>query len=463
MTLLTLPNELLLIIAEHQDSQHDKNALARTNHRCHGLLNHHLYAYNAKHHAGSALHWGASHGLIRTVQVSLQQGADVESRDDRTDSRPLIESTRLDHADIVALLMEHGANPHATNSRISKDAITIAVVRNKAAVARVLLAQGVDPNYRDWRLYTLLHPAAKEYPSSHEAVARVLIEAGADLESTNALKETPLQIACPSGSVEVARCLIEGGADWRRRDARGKSLLHLASHWNQVEVVRLLVEKGADIEARDDDGCTPLHSACWNGQVETAKMLLDEGADIDARSPKGNTPLILGVLWESTRCGGLKWLLMTSLLLERGADVNRANESNIAPLHCAMSAEDGRLCEMLLLHGADPELRTSAGLTPLHKAVYQNVHGYCSSLEQTKQLLQRGVDVQPMDNEGNTPLHEAAQGDDPLVVGLLLEAGADRSIKNKKGQSPSQLAREWSRTVKKNRERHREVMEMLES
>ncbi|KAJ5555242.1 hypothetical protein N7535_007682 [Penicillium sp. DV-2018c] len=462
MDLLALPNELLLIIAEHQDTQRDKNALARTNHRCHALLNPPLYAYNVRHHLGSALHWGASHGLFRTTQESLKQGADIESIDTQLDARPLILATRSDHADIVALLLEHGADPYA--QRRGPGAFALAVTRKKAATLKAFLAHGVGPNHRNWAGYTPLHCAAGGVFGNYEAVVTALIEAGADLESTTPLGETPLQIACRVGAVDVVRCLVESGADCNQRHKSGKSLIHLAARSKQAGMVRVLVDAGADIEMRDDSGWTALHWACWDGKVETAEALLDAGADIEARTSTGHTPLILGVLWESTCYGSRLPLRMTPFLLKRGADVNAVNWSNVSPLHCAMVAAGPGLCEMLLLHGADPEVRTTSGLTPLHKAVQLSARARGVSSVQMRVLLNRGVDLQAIDNEGNTPLHDAACGVDPEVYELLLEAGASPLVKNQKGQWPAQLRRQWSmyEAKKKLREKHRVVSGLLE-
>ncbi|KAJ5551563.1 ATPase inhibitor IATP mitochondria [Penicillium sp. DV-2018c] len=461
MSFLALPNELLLLIAKNQDSQHDKNALARTNHRCYALLNSPLYAYNAKYDASSALHWGASYGLFRTTQESLRQGADIESEgadvqsEDTQLYRPLALAILSDHTDIATLLMDHGADPYAK--------------RNNLAAVKAFLARGVDPNHRDcdsdtplhireFYSSTPLHFTAAAVPrdgDSHEAMARALIEAGADLESTHSCR-TPLQVACRSTSspIGLVRCLIENGADCHRREERGKSSLHLASQANRLDIIRLLLDTGADIEARDRYRCTPLHWACWYGNVEAAEALLDAGADIEARSRVGNTPLILGVHgWVRSDT-----ISMTTLLLKRGADTNAVNMSKVSALHCALIAPDGRLCEMLLSHGADPEARTLRGKTPLHKALQFN--SYCStgnpdsstgSLEQVKLLLKRGVDVEAKDEVGDTPLHEAARGADPTIFELLLEAGANYLVKNKHGKSPAQLRSVCSEAVKTER------------
>jgi ankyrin repeat protein len=449
MTLLSLPNELLLAISETQDCQRDINAFARTNRRYYTLLNPFLYAYNVRRHQGSALHWAASQGELRTAQESLRQGAQIDSRNRKTRKTPLIQSVHSDHADIVALLLAHGADLHAKRDGGPDDAIRTAVLRNRAAVARVLLDNGVDANSMVYR-GSLLHIAAQRAYNNRDEVARVLVEKGANIESMYD-GETPLQVACRSGSVEVARCLIESGARLDTRGRNGNSLLHLAT--NEVKTVKLLVEKGADIEARDDQGETPLHLACWNGWVETAAFLLDQGADIEARSLSGKTPLLRGVLWECTVCRQLRPGSVTTLLLERGANPSRGNDSNITPLHCAASKANTELFKLLLQYGADVEPKSRLGLTPLHSLADSG------SLESARHLLQKGADGQPRNDEGNTPLHLAAQRRDVEFVRLLLEAGADRLVKNHKGQLPVHLASEGAQ---KSEERQRKVIDLLE-
>ncbi|KAI2681643.1 hypothetical protein DTO027I6_4830 [Penicillium roqueforti] len=451
MSLLSLPNEILLAIADNQDCEKDINAFARTSGRCYILLNPFLYAYNVREHQGSALHWAATQGIVRAAQESLQQGAEIESRDWETQNPPLILAAYYGHADMVTFLLAQGADPYAESGGRTQDAITSAVLRNKTAVAEILLDSGIDANRTDYRGSSLLHLAAESSPLSLKAVVRILIERGANLESRNELSQTPLQVACKSGSVEVARCLIESGANLNVRSESGSSLLHLA--FSEVKTVELLVQKGADIEAKDEQGETPLHLACRDGWVETASFLLDHGADIESRSLDGSTPLMRGVLWESIICRELGPTSVTTLLLSRGANPRQGNDFDITPLHCATAKANSALFRLLLRYGADVEPKTRAGVTPLHKLASTG------SLDSARQLLQRGADAQPRDEEGNTPLHMAAERNDVEFISLLLAAGADRLVRNNKGQFPIHVV---SKAAHKSEERQREVMALLE-
>src|SRR6185436_5834727 len=61
----------------------------------------------------------------------------------------------------------------------------------------------------------------------------------------------------PNG-VEVARLSINAGADINRKCEHGRTALQMAAAWGHLNVVQLLIENGADPTIRDDEGMTPL-------------------------------------------------------------------------------------------------------------------------------------------------------------------------------------------------------------
>lgn len=134
-------------------------------------------------------------------------------------------------------------------------------------------------------------------------VADVLEVAREDPERLRALldhrepnQSTPLHIAAFLNDEAIARLLLEAGAD---RDAHceneGTPLhgtpLHMAASQGQEAIVRLLLDAGTDLDAQTKDGMTPLHVAASFGQEAMVRFLLDTGADKNAKDKGGRTPL----------------------------------------------------------------------------------------------------------------------------------------------------------------------------
>lgn len=156
--------------------------------------------------------------------------------------------------------------------------------------------------------------------------------------------------------------------------------------------------------------------------LEGIQCLLDARADINAcfatEDYSGCTPLTYAVLRGDTAT--------VRLLLRRGADVNRKDDDNYAPLHCAESAAHVR---MLLAAHADVNI-----IGPEHKSPLHMVRGP----ETIQVLLAAGARLEARDGNGETPLMVAVcEGVDALGdVRCLLEAGADVHAGNASGETP---------------------------
>lgn len=116
-TLLTLPLELLESIASNL-SQRNLSAFIRSHRHFYLSLTAHLYQYNKRHHGGSALIWGVQHSMLKTVQYSIQQNFNLETRSQsliRYGQTALrIAIGNVDYA-MVKLLVENGAEINETD------------------------------------------------------------------------------------------------------------------------------------------------------------------------------------------------------------------------------------------------------------------------------------------------------------------------------------------------------------
>ncbi|WP_166829696.1 ankyrin repeat domain-containing protein [Thalassoroseus pseudoceratinae] len=189
---------------------------------------------------------------------------------------------------------------------------------------------------------------------------------------------------------------------------RNDELIH-AAVTGDFETVRRLIESGADPNSVDQHGMGPL----LNFDPEITRFLLEHGADPDAQRNENISP-VLGA------SGNVECM---RLMLEAGANVNRASEHNgETALHWYAGGDDSDAVRLLLQYGADPNARTKPGMKT-----------YC---------LWRDARVR-----GETPLHRAAAWGNSEVIQLLLDAGADPTIRDANKDSPLSWA-SWYRRDK---------------
>jgi hypothetical protein len=180
------------------------------------------------------------------------------------------------------------------------------------------------------------------------------------------------------------------------------------------------------LESRDGDGNTPLVSACFappsfNPQVAVADYLIQKGAAINARNRSGGSPVYFA----------LRNPDLMQRLIAKGADVNVSAYGGLTPLHQAASAGHLDVAKLLIDHGADLNARGSWG-TILQTLVYRKGD---SGAEMVKLLLESGAKLQSF-SFGNTELHVAALQGSTDVARLLVERGADVNAVNEYGHTP---------------------------
>jgi ankyrin repeat protein len=251
---------------------------------------------------------------------------------------------------------------------------------------------------------------------------------------------SPLQYAARDGRVDTVRLLLDAGAKINQTDANDITPLIAAITNNHPAVARLLIERGADIKAVDWYGRTALWAA-----VETRNMDVDNGTfenNID-REP------FLGLI---------------QVLLERGADPN-ARTKEVPPIRrdflritgslswvdftgqtpflTAALAGDVTVMKLLLKHGADPNIPTVGGTTALMAAAGVNWvfdqtfdEGQAALLDAVKLCVELGMDVNATNSMGLTAAHGAANRGSDEILKFLVSQGAKVDVKDKEGRTP---------------------------
>jgi ankyrin repeat protein len=108
-------------------------------------------------------------------------------------------------------------------------------------------------------------------------------------------------------------------------DQAGRGELHYAALEGDVERVRQLLGEGCDPNGADLQGFTPLHFAAQSYAPSAVALLLESGAEVDRANGAGNTALSLAVFYSEGRGEVIEQLL------EAGADPDRENNAGISP------------------------------------------------------------------------------------------------------------------------------------
>ncbi|KAK0642194.1 ankyrin repeat-containing domain protein, partial [Cercophora newfieldiana] len=151
-----------------------------------------------------ATRWVLSTLLTEVVEVLLHAGADVGHRND-DGLTALYWAARRGHIAAVTMLLEAAAKlSESESNEVGGSALCNAAVSGREAVAALLIARGVDINFRDAR------------------------------------GQTPLLLACEKGQIAIAEMLISHGADSSAKDSQGQTALALAQKAGNSSVVKLL-------------------------------------------------------------------------------------------------------------------------------------------------------------------------------------------------------------------------------
>jgi ankyrin repeat protein len=431
----------------------------------------------------TALHWAASRGDAKLTEVLIYSGGDVGAGTRIGRYTPLHLASRGGHAEVVKALLRANADPNAATTNSGATPLHLAAAAGKADVVAALLRAGAQVNAKEasWGQTPLSFAAAH---GRVEAI-RELLEAGADPKiASRAVDVVAMEKADEAANKRIAEILEgfkkreKGGGDWKPTPSQVQVAIeasrHLQRTWSEDEgkgagpdadaepaSKSASAKKAMDSKNRDENpasygelveswgGLTPLHHAVRQGHVEASLALLDGGADID--QPSGGdrtTPLLMAAV------NGQFDLAMK--LLERGANPNLASTAGTTPLfatlertwaprasyahpieHQQQKTTHLELLKALLEAGADPNLR-------LEKHLWY--------MEYTFGVLRAaGIDY-----TGATPFWRAAYALDVDAMRLLKAYGADPNVptvktpaRRRRSEDASGFKEDLSGTLKK--------------
>ena len=432
MSLLSLPNELLIMVAS---ALHVKglSRLSRTNMRLNTIATPILHRHAvADYQDTTALHWAAEKGHLPLVRLVLNKGCKVDPRD-KDSWTPLHMAIKQDNVVLTTLLLERGANV-SLRGKDGYNAIACAARWASLKMCRfLLLHKGADPHWRGDTGETLLH-----LPMRREEVDDNLMDILALLLSmgvNSAIGDfeygvTPLHAAACKRETSMIRMLLDAGADINTPDINGftpiftpfepsGTLFQGLSKKGNKAVVKLLLEREADLNCRCHDGYTVLHQASTvnNGMVDGTKIsparyvrkLISHGAKIHARDVEGRTPLHIAAM------EGDKYTIRA--LLASGAMLDGLSYDGMTPMECAARADKPKNVLELMKAGAKPRFTSAQRSSVLH---YAAINNWPADLARV--LVKLGASPLVEDTSGDTPLALAVKHERKELACALRDA-----------------------------------------
>ncbi|XP_071095704.1 uncharacterized protein [Haliotis cracherodii] len=425
-----------------------------------------------------------SEGIDQTsLDKVLELGFDLREITEHGESLLHI-ACKMDNIETVKHLIEKGANVHSKDN--SGDTVLhVACAHGYFDTATVLIKKGLSINEKNLKGLTSLDIAIA---NKHYGVTCLYDPYYALSNSRPRISMMSLHHICRDKKPQL---LYNFEIVFSEVDSDGNSALHISCLEDSDEIVQLLVIAGAWLNLRNTLGEAPVHVAC-RGTFSCLKAMTDAIVNRDLlktvvslRDRNNNTPL-------HTVAHERKFEHLC-LLLEKGADVNLANNFDQTALHIACYVGDANIVLTLLnaranilakdkcgntpLHiictGGNLSLlrlinhneaviatRNYEGRTPLHEAVNRGYHSMIlymmtkywhftqSDLSEeglqdfiirmgredfTKLLM--GETICP-DSEGNTPLHHAAETKSLVIVRTLMRRGYSCQATNELGETP---------------------------
>lgn len=360
---------------------------------------------------------------------------------DYKERNALIYAAIRGNKEIFELLIKKGIDDinHADNNG-KNTALIQAASRGYEEIVELLLKQpNINVNIKNENGYTaLVLPASK----GHKKIVEMLLNcSNIDINAQDNLGNTALIHAVYTGRQEIVDLLLKRkGIDVNSQNEVGKTALIYAVIDDNEELVKLMLNyPGIEVDAEDNQGLTAFAWAIKLGREEIVKQFLKKGADINKRYADEFTGLMYAAEEGHSR-------IVNLLLNQPGIDINAKNTEGETALDCASRTSRRSISRLIL---------SKIGLQNQQQDPFIEQIKKSSDDEIRKQFLSavsRG-DINEMDlllEDENTDINNIVNarnknGDTSLIIAsdkgnleavkLLLECGADLSLKDANGDN----------------------------
>lgn len=254
---------------------------------------------------------------------------------------------------------------------------------------------------------------------------KLVIENGANINSSDEKGHTPLMMASYSGNLEIMKLLINIGVNIDAQANYGDTALIFACGMNDLKVVELLVKSNANLDIVNRSKNSALITAISHQNTDMGKILIENNCDINHQGQYGHTPLISAV---HNQC-----IDVVQLLIKKGVDLDVQDEEGFSALLSCFSNEGMKkeIISLLVNAGANVNLRNQQGVSVLmHATIVED-----KSI--IKLLLNNDADADLIDNvfHSNSLVAACSNGGNEEIALLLIDYTNDLNLQSKDARS----------------------------
>jgi ankyrin repeat protein len=435
-------------------------------------------ANSSKEGGTTALMTAAASGSAPAVKLLLDRGAQINAKENVHGQTAAMFAAALNRSDVIRLLASRGADLNIATSSKKLERVQFDqdgnIVENRPGGRGGRGGRGGQGDQA-------AAPTANEGEMTPEEIAEAKAKAQATAKAELDLLAKSMSFSTVDYLIDSARSRPKAG-DVAARPPRkvgpdfagGMTALLYAAREGHLDAVRALVEAKANInQVSEGEKTSPMLLAIINGRLDVAKYLLDQGADPNLVAVSGATALYatIDVQWApkvwfpqpSVEQEKTSYLDLMKELLDHGANPNtKINEklwyrsftndytwvdpAGATAFWRAAQSSDTAAMQLLIQHGADPKIATTAGDTPLHAAAgigwaaNWSVNAPVPLVDAVKYCVELGLDVNTADLRGYTALHGAAYLGNNDMVNFLVGKGAKTDVKSRAGDSTADMA-----------------------
>lgn len=391
----------------------------------------------------------AKYGHLEIMKALIEKDPTLVNNVNSNGASALLVAINQGKLDIVQELIAANADINLKDAA-EHSALYYAIEQGNVELAKMLIDNGAlnQCNEETIRQYLFSAIAAGE---AFTDIALTLIDKTDlnNIDSMDELNSTALLWAAQEGNLDIFEKLLEKGANIQHVNNEGWNALFYASYYGNVEIVNKIINEDPTISTtvnfQDEGKATALLHAVANDHADIALMLLAAGADPNISDINEDSPLIItknAILAQALINNGASvdhknqtgWTLLlyavkegnnelALTLLGAGADPNITDPNGDTPL---MLVQDSKLAEELIHKGAEVNHQLTDGWSVLHSAVSNNL------TEVALSLLEAGADPNVVSSDGYTPLMYVY---DLKLFQAFISKGADIYCRGKNGES----------------------------